>query len=82
MTATEATRPIPGSLVHEGACYRDAAELLALPVPFLRDGLTRGAPVLVALLAPAVLADAYRTHPVLVDGAGRRPSPTFAPEQA
>ncbi|MGN9807665.1 anti-sigma factor RsbA family regulatory protein [Micromonospora sp. L32] len=177
MTAAAATGPIPGGLVHEGAFYRDAAELLALTVPFVGDGLTRGEPVLVAApedrlaliraavgadddrvryadltvqgrnpgriipwvlqafvdrhpdrrvrivgepvwaerteleqpacaqhdalinvafaerdvailcpydvsrLAPAVLADAYRTHPVLVDGAGRRPSPTFAPEQ-
>ncbi|MEU4715543.1 MEDS domain-containing protein [Micromonospora purpureochromogenes] len=47
MTAAAATGPIPGGLVHEGAFYRDAAELLALTVPFVRDGLTRGEPVLV-----------------------------------
>ncbi|MEH0934100.1 sensor histidine kinase [Micromonospora psammae] len=34
-----------------------------------------------ARLDAEVLVDAGRTHPVLVDAAGRRPSPTFAPEQ-
>lgn len=42
MTAPAATGPIPGTLVHEGAFYRDAPDLLALTVPFVRDGLTRG----------------------------------------
>ncbi|TDB74963.1 sensor histidine kinase [Micromonospora sp. KC723] len=32
-------------------------------------------------LPTGVLADAHRTHPVLVDAAGRRPSPHFAPTQ-
>ncbi|MGW4502290.1 anti-sigma factor RsbA family regulatory protein [Micromonospora sp. NPDC004336] len=33
----------------------------------------------VAGLDDGVLADAYATHPVLVDDAGRRPSPAYAP---
>lgn len=177
MTPGQAAGPPGGGLVHEGAFYRDAAELLAVTVPFVEEGLAQGEPVLVAApqdrlaliraavgaddnrvryadmtvqgrnpgriipwvlqafldrhpdrrvriigepvwaerteleqpacaqhealinaafaerdvailcpydasrLAPAVLADARRTHPVLVDSAGRRPSPTYAPEQ-
>jgi len=42
------------SLVHEGFFYRDVDEFLAVTVPFVRDGLIGGHPVLVAVPKPRV----------------------------
>jgi anti-sigma regulatory factor (Ser/Thr protein kinase) len=67
-------------LVHEALLYRDAADLLAGIVPFVRDGLAAGEPVLVAMPGPnldllgAALGDgAARVRFVDMTEAGRNP---------
>ncbi|WIX98763.1 sensor histidine kinase [Amycolatopsis mongoliensis] len=59
------------------ACVQHEA---LINLAFTGRGMTILCPYDVSRLDAAVLADAEATHPVLIDGAGRRPSPAYAPE--
>jgi anti-sigma regulatory factor (Ser/Thr protein kinase) len=64
------------SAVEYPACVQHEA---LINLAFTGRDVTILCPYDVETLAPDVLADAEATHPVLIDGAGRRTSPAYAP---
>lgn len=76
-------------LVHEALLYAGTAEYLAITIPFVRDGLRRGEPVLVAVPEPnldlvrrELAGDAARVRLADIEPAGRNPARLIGALQA